>query len=133
MDLFSNKPPKVEKENIPQNIPKKTLVSFNKSDELPPLPANWREKINEAVNFLTQIRDYGSKIPQKYNMTKEEFEKFTDTPGNFSKEDWEILHKAKEDMRHFVSQMKDILKNYKVVKSSSKKRPPHTRGWISVD
>jgi hypothetical protein len=66
-------------------------------------------------------------------MTKEELDKFSSTPGNFTKEDWEILHKAKEDMRSFVSQMKDILKNYKVVKQPSKKRPPQTRGWISID
>jgi hypothetical protein len=131
MDLFSNQSPKVEREEPPK--PKVVGPPMPIDEEnIPPLPENWREKVNEAIHFLAQIRDYGSRVPQMYNMTEEEFTRFMDDSQRFSKEDWELMSRAREDVQKFVSGMKDVLKEYRAPKKTKRKVPP-TSKWISMD
>lgn len=132
MDLFSKRSPKVDTEAAPKpKVEREPLVL--QEGEKPQLPDNWRERVNEAVDFLTQMQDYGSKVPQMYNMTEEEFTRFMDDPNNFSKEDWDLMQQARKEMRHFVEEMKQTLKDHQIPKKPKRKMPPAMRRWISVD
>lgn len=131
MDLFSNRSPRVSDEKPP--VPKTVVAASSDTQEkMPALPENWREKVNEAISFLTQIRDYGSKVPQMYNMTEEEFVRFMDNPSRFPKEDWELMSRAREDVQKFVKDMKQVLKDTPIQKKK-RKGPPPTSRWISMD
>lgn len=133
MDLFSNKLSQNKQEKAPEP---KIVAPFLEKDEkgnLPPFPDNWRQKLDEARHFLTQMRDYGSQVAARYNMTDDEFAKTMEDTSNFSQEERDLLAKTREDIHRFTNEMRDLLKDYEPVKKKIKKKIASKRGWINVD
>lgn len=98
------------------------------------LPEDWKEKLSTMQDELAKMRDEAVEIPERYNMTKQQFEEYCNNSKNFSSEQWEMMLEAKKQSQDFIDLVQGIVPSIKKSKTRKKARgQTQNRGWISVN
>lgn len=93
----------------------------------------WQQELSTLMGKMEAIRQQGASIPEKFGMSQEEFEQYSNNPSNFSPEAWSKIEEVRGVIKKFRDDMQAIFDKSELVSTltKSQKNQPK-RQWIAV-